>query len=146
MQDKLKECLDKIIERCGKDVSISTHMIQAEDETWKSVCEADHFFKDVQDEYDAHEEENIIKLNNQTYDVKGYLSLHDLNDYLDLDLDSEDFDSVGGLVIDALGRLPQTNDETTLPNGIRIKVLKVEKNRIESVRLILPETQNEKDA
>lgn len=100
---------------------------------------------DVQDEYDAHEE-NIIKLNNQTYDVKGYLSLHDLNDYLDLDLDSEDFDSVGGLVIDALGRLPQTNDETTLPNGIRIKVLKVEKNRIESVRLILPDTQNEKDA
>ena len=101
---------------------------------------------DVQDEYDAHEEENIVKLNNQTYDVKGYLSLHDLNDYLDLDLDSEDFDSVGGLVIDALGRLPQTNDETTLPNGIRIKVLKVEKNRIESVRLILPDTQNEKDA
>ena len=100
---------------------------------------------DVQDEYDAHEEENIIKLNNQTYDVKGYLSLHDLNDYLNLDLDSEDFDSVGGLVIDALGRLPQTNDETTLPNGIRIKVLKVEKNRIESVRLILPDTQNEKD-
>ena len=99
---------------------------------------------DVQDEYDAHEEENIVKLNNQTYDVKGYLSLHDLNDYLDLDLDSEDFDSVGGLVIDALGRLPQTNDETTLPNGIRIKVLKVEKNRIESVRLILPDTLTQK--
>lgn len=99
---------------------------------------------DVQDEYDAHEE-NIVKLNNQTYDVKGYLSLHDLNDYLDLDLDSEDFDSVGGLVIDALGRLPQTNDETTLPNGIRIKVLKVEKNRIESVRLILPDTLTQKD-
>ena len=62
-----------------------------------------------------------------------------------LDLDSEDFDSVGGLVIDALGRLPQTNDETTLPNGIRIKVLKVEKNRIESVRLILPDTLTQKD-
>ena len=98
---------------------------------------------DVQDEYDGHEEENIVKLNNQTYDVKGYLGLHDLNDYLDLDLDSEDFDSIGGLVIDALGRLPQTNDETTLPNGIRIKVLKVEKNRIESVRLILPDKLKE---
>ena len=77
--------------------------------------------------------------------MKGYLSLHDLNDYLDLDLDSEDFDSIGGLVIDTLGRLPQTNDETILPNGIRIKVLKVEKNRIESVRLILPDTLKEKD-
>ena len=94
---------------------------------------------DVQDEYDAHEENNIVKLNDRTYDVKGYLSLHDLNDALDLDLDSEDFDSIGGLVIDALGRLPKTNDETILNNGIRIKVLNVEKNRIESVRLILPE-------
>lgn len=100
---------------------------------------------DVQDEYDGHEEENIVKLNDKTYDVKGYLSLHDLNDYLDLDLDSEDFDSIGGLVIDALGRLPQTNDETTLPNGIHIKVLKVEKNRIESVRLILPEKNRKID-
>lgn len=95
---------------------------------------------DVQDEYDAHEEENIVKLNNQTYDVKGYLSLHDLNDYLDLDLDSEDFDSVGGLVIDALVVYHRQMMKRLLPNGIRIKVLKVEKNRIESVRLILPDT------
>lgn len=48
VQDKLKECLNQIVEKCGKDVSISTHMIQAKDETWKSVCEADHFFKDVE--------------------------------------------------------------------------------------------------
>ena len=47
IQLKLKKDLDKIIEVCGKDVSISTHMIQAEDETWKSVCKADHFFKNV---------------------------------------------------------------------------------------------------
>ena len=48
-------------------------------------------------------------------------------------------------MIDVLGRLPQANDETTLPNGIRIKVLKVEKNRIESVRLILPDALTQKD-
>lgn len=47
IQEKLKKHLDKIIEKCGKDVSISTHMIQTEDDTWESVCEADHFFKDV---------------------------------------------------------------------------------------------------
>lgn len=47
VQEKLKQHLDKIIKKCGKDVSISTHMIQADDETWKSVCKADHFFKDV---------------------------------------------------------------------------------------------------
>ena len=48
IQDKLKEYLDKIVTECGKDVSISTHMIQAEDTTWVSVCKADHFFKDVE--------------------------------------------------------------------------------------------------
>lgn len=48
IQDKLKEYLDKITAECGKDVSISTHMIQAEDITWESVCKADHFFKGVE--------------------------------------------------------------------------------------------------
>ena len=47
MQEELKQHLDKIIKKCGKDVSISTHMIQADNESWKSVCEANHFFKDV---------------------------------------------------------------------------------------------------
>ncbi len=48
IQYKLKKYLDKIIAECGKDVSISTHMIQAENTTWESVCKADHFFKDVE--------------------------------------------------------------------------------------------------
>ena len=48
VQKKLKQDLDKITKECGKDVSISTHMIQADDETWESVCIADHFFKDVE--------------------------------------------------------------------------------------------------
>lgn len=98
---------------------------------------------DVHDEYDAHEANNIIKRSDRHYEVKGYLSLHDLNDALDLDLDSEDFDSVGGLVIDRLNRLPQLNDTIELDDGIRIKVLKLEKNRIESVLLELPEENDE---
>lgn len=47
VQETIKKDLDKIIKECGKDVSISTHMIQADDTTWKSVCIADHFFKDI---------------------------------------------------------------------------------------------------
>ncbi len=47
-QGKLKKYLDKIIEECGKDVSISTHMIQAENTSWEAVCNVDHFFKGVE--------------------------------------------------------------------------------------------------
>ncbi|MGM9911952.1 HlyC/CorC family transporter [Floccifex sp.] len=98
---------------------------------------------DVHDEYDEEEQENIKKINDTIYDVKGYINLHDLNDALDLDLDSEDFDSIGGLVIDALGRFPQQYDTVTLENGIKIKVVSLDKNRIEEVRLYLPTPQEE---
>ncbi len=100
---------------------------------------------EVQDEYDAHETDNIKKIDDHTYDVKGFINLHDLNDELHLNLDSEDFDSIGGLIIDRLGRLPQLNDQVTLENGIILQVKKIDKNRIEEVRLILPVKTNEED-
>lgn len=100
---------------------------------------------EVQDEYDAHEIENIKKIDDHTYDIKGFINLHDLNDELDLALDSEDFDSIGGLIIDRLGRLPQLNDQVVLENGIILQVKKLDKNRIEEVRLILPLKSSEKE-
>lgn len=100
---------------------------------------------EMQDEYDTHEVEKIQKVDDRTYDVKGYVSLHDLNDQLELDLDSEDFDSIGGLIIDQLGRLPEKNDQVILANGIVLQVKKLDKNRIEEVRLLLPEPQEEKE-
>lgn len=48
IQKELKRNLERITKECGKDVSISTHMIQAEDKTWKSVCSSDSFFKGVE--------------------------------------------------------------------------------------------------
>ena len=98
---------------------------------------------DVHDEYDEEEQENIKKINDTTYDVKGYINLHDLNDALGLNLDNEDFDSIGGLVIDALGCFPKKYDTVTLEDGIKIKVTNLEKNRIEEVRLYLPEKVEE---
>ena len=102
---------------------------------------------EVQDEYDAHEMENIKKIDELTYDVKGFISLHDLNDELELKLDSEDFDSIGGLVIDKLGRLPNLNDEVVLENGIVLQVQQIHRNRIEQIRMRLPQPkQKEEDA
>lgn len=101
---------------------------------------------EVRDEYDGHEALNIQKINERLYKVKGYLSLHDLNEALDLNLDSEDYESVGGLVIDALGHFPVLRDQITLENGITLRVSKIIKNRIEEVYIVLPkheETEEE---
>ncbi|MCF0245797.1 MAG: HlyC/CorC family transporter [Ileibacterium sp.] len=100
---------------------------------------------EVQDEYDAYENDNIRKIGENTWQVRGYISLHDLNDELSLDLDSEDFDSVGGLIIEKLGHLPSLSEKITLENGVVLKVSKLNKNRIEEVLIKIPEAQEEKD-
>lgn len=93
---------------------------------------------EVQDEFDGEEKENIQKLGPNRYKVKGYLSLHDLNDELHLDLASEDFDSIGGLVIEKLERFPTLGESVEFDNGLKAKVVSLHKNRIEEVILDLP--------
>lgn len=75
IQEKLKQNLAKIIKECGKDVSISTHMVQADDETWKSVCIADHFFKDVKVIDDLDEFIKLIKIDRKLegVDIAKYI-------------------------------------------------------------------------
>lgn len=98
---------------------------------------------EVQDEFDASENENIQKIGPNQYKVKGYLSLHDLNDDLDLNLVSEDYDSIGGLLIEKLGRFPVLGEWVDLDNGIKVRVVSLQKNRIEQVVLDLPEPEEE---
>lgn len=100
---------------------------------------------EVQDEYDGHEALNIQKINERLYKVKGYLSLHDLNEALDLNLNNEDYDSVGGLVIDALEHFPVLRDQITLEDGTTIRVSKITKNRIEEVYILLPKNEQSEE-
>ena len=96
---------------------------------------------EIHDEYDENEEENIVAVNDREFIVEGSTSLDDLNDTLDLDLDSEDYDSVGGFIIERLDRLPEAGDEIITEEGIRMVVEKLDKNRIEVIHLFLPDNQ-----
>ena len=100
----------------------------------------------VLDEYDENEEENIRQINALEYIVEGSTNLDDLNDSLDLQLESEDYDSVGGFIIEHLDRLPEEMDEITTPDGIRMVVEKLDKNRIEQVHIYLPEPDSASSA
>lgn len=99
---------------------------------------------EIHDEYDENEEDFIRKINDLEYIVEGSVSLVDLNDRLKLDvrhqeLESEDFDSLGGFMIEHLDRLPEVGDEFTTEDGIRMVVEKLDKNRVELVHVYLPE-------
>ena len=93
---------------------------------------------EIRDEYDADEEELIQETGDGQYLVEAQMKLDDINDALDIELDSEDYDSVGGLMIENLERLPQDGETITLGNGITLQADGVQDNRIVKVLLTLP--------
>ena len=101
---------------------------------------------DIRDEFDEAEAEEVQKLGENEYLVEGACKLEDLNDMIGLGIESEDYDSIGGIVIDALQHLPVEKEEVTLENGVRLTVEKVDKNRIEKVHIYLPETETANDS
>lgn len=101
---------------------------------------------EIRDEYDEDEEEYIQKVDERVYLVEGSMKLDDINDELDTELDSEDYDSIGGIIIESLDRLPEDGEEVTLENGIHLKVQGIEQNRIVKVLMTIPEkTEDEEE-
>lgn len=94
---------------------------------------------EIHDEYDENEEEFFKKLGDFEYIIEGSLSLDDVNDRLDISLESEDYDSLGGFIIEHLDRLPEVGDEVITENEIKLVVETLDKNRVESVHVYLPE-------
>lgn len=97
---------------------------------------------EIRDEYDEDEEESVVEIEPGQYRVNASLKLDDLNEYLNLKLESEDYDSLGGLVIGLLDHLPEEGEEVT-HKGLRMVVEHMDKNRIETILLYLLEEDEE---
>jgi CBS domain containing-hemolysin-like protein len=77
----------------------------------------------------------VRRLANGDWFVRGHVAISDLEDYgLELPVDSDAYNSVGGFVFGELGRLPKRGDTVT-HNGYSIRVESVRENRIEAVRI-----------
>jgi CBS domain containing-hemolysin-like protein len=77
----------------------------------------------------------VRKLANGDWFVRGHVAVTDLEDYgLHLPVDSDAYNSIGGLVFAELGRLPRRGD-TVAVNGFSVRVESVRDNRIEAVRI-----------
>ena len=94
---------------------------------------------EIRDEYDAEEEEMLTELvPGQEYKALGSAKLDDLNEILHTNLESEDYDSIGGYIIEQLDCLPAPGESTVTPEGIKLVVDSVAKKRIEQVHIYLP--------
>ncbi|MBO5341184.1 MAG: HlyC/CorC family transporter [Lachnospiraceae bacterium] len=104
---------------------------------------------EIRDEYDEDEETLIQDLGDNTYVVPGGMKLDDINNSIDTNFSSEDYDSIGGLIIEKLDKLPEENETVELEDGTVLTVKTVNQNRIEEVLMKLPsiaETNSEENA
>lgn len=96
---------------------------------------------EIRDEYDTDEEDSIQKLGENEYEADGNTKLDDINEILELGIDSDDYDSIAGHIIYLLDHLPEKGEQVKDGNII-YTVDSVDKNRIDKVNIkILPEEE-----
>lgn len=98
---------------------------------------------EIRDEYDLDEAELIKDLGGNRYLVEGNMKLTDINDALGTEFASEDYDSIGGLMIENLDRLPRYGETVTLDSGITLTARGIKRNRITKVLMVVNKPKEE---
>ena len=96
---------------------------------------------EIRDEYDEDEKELIQKIEENVYLIEGSMNLSDINDAIGTALNSDDYDSIGGIIIGQLDRLPEDEEAVTLEDGTVLQVKGIDQNRISHVLLTLPQKE-----
>ncbi|WP_368488587.1 hemolysin family protein [Clostridium sp. BJN0013] len=97
------------------------------------------------DEYDDNEQ-YISKLDENTYLVSGLLSIYEVNEFLDLELKSDNSDTIGGFVIELLGSIPKEGEENTVEyENIIFKVEKIDEKRIEVLKIYISDRKKNQE-
>ncbi|MCR4814705.1 MAG: hemolysin family protein [Lachnospiraceae bacterium] len=96
---------------------------------------------EIRDEFDEDEKSWIQKRSDTVYLVPGNMKLDDINESLGCKMESEDYDSIGGLMIERLDdRLPERGEQVVLEDGVVLSAKRVSGNRVTEVIIKLPET------
>jgi CBS domain containing-hemolysin-like protein len=101
---------------------------------------------EIRDEFDEDEEELLREVNDNEYEVNGSMKLDDINDALGTSFNSEDYDSIGGIIIELLDRFPAEGESVVTDDNITLTAKKVDNNRIEAVVICLPPTPETEEA
>jgi magnesium and cobalt transporter len=93
---------------------------------------------DIEDETDTEEDMYIRKISEDDFFIKALTPIEDFNEHFNTDFSDEEFDTIGGLVIQAFGHMPARNEVTTI-NKFEFKVINADQRKIHSLRMRPPE-------
>ena len=94
---------------------------------------------EIEDEHDVEDEgtDDIRPLNKSTYSVKALTPVEDFNAFFEVKFNEEDADTIGGIVLKAIGHMPNTNDEVTI-NDIHFKITNSDKRKLIQLKVSVP--------
>ncbi|WP_269539961.1 hemolysin family protein [Cerasicoccus fimbriatus] len=86
---------------------------------------------EIDDEFDIPESEDFTQTGPDEYLVDGLMAIHDLEEELDVQIETDDVSTVGGLITNELGRIPEADETLTLNEyGLEITVKEVDERRV----------------
>ena len=96
---------------------------------------------EIDDEHDVEDDAAILKHNEQRYTVRALTPIDDFNEYFDSDLSDEEYDTVGGLVMSAIGHLPKRGEKVEF-DRFRFKVTRADNRRLHLLEVtVLPRSE-----
>ena len=92
---------------------------------------------DIEDEYDL-EEPNIRKIDEKNYIVKGTYTIHEFNEFFDVELEEGDYDTINGFMITKIGEIPDYDKEVVLDmDSFILEAIEIKERRIEKVKVTI---------
>lgn len=98
---------------------------------------------EIRDEFDSYEVDDIVQLSEREYDVFGRTNLDDVNDSLNLDFESEDYDTIGGYLTGLFDHFPKIGEAYVTESGVILSVSQTKRRRVEKVLVKLPESTDD---
>ena len=90
---------------------------------------------DIDDEHDIDDEVSIQQEDDNRFTVRAITRIDEFNEYFEVDLSDEEYDTIGGLIIHELGRLPRRGESIAF-DQFQFKVLRSDKRRVETVQAV----------
>jgi magnesium and cobalt transporter len=100
---------------------------------------------DIADEYDVEEDQPIRRDGERQYTVRALTRITEFNEFFSVELSDEEFDTIGGLVAHAFGRVPRRGDAVRI-DEFEFRVLRADRRRIDLLRVVAPHDVMPSDA
>ena len=100
---------------------------------------------EIEDEHDFDEDAPILQRNENTYTIKALTTVEDFNEHFETNWSDEDFDTVGGFVMNHFGHLPQRGEQITIDN-FQFTVLRADNRRLYLMKMVVMPPEQEAES